>query len=585
MSEYIIELENVSYKYPGSSEYAIKNINLRIKKGERVLITGPSGAGKTTLCSIFNGLVPHHYGGELEGRAIVSGRDITEATIGELAFIAGLLFQDPSSQLISPTVEDEVAFGLENKGVSPEEIEKLVDYYLRYLGIEHLKGRTPQHLSGGQQQLVALAAVLAMEPEIYVLDEPTSNLDPINSEMVFKVIHRIAKERAKTLILVEHKLEKVIDIVDRLIVMNKGEIVYNGPFEGILDDINKYEEIINLGVPIPQVTQLYALFKKSNKINSSKIPLKVPEARDVFARYIDLQNQERIKDACLKYTFQDKYTQNRKEPIIKVEDVHFVYPNGVKALNGISLEIYRGEFVSILGQNGSGKTTLVKHFNGLLKPTSGRVIVDGMDTKEVKMIQLVKKVAYCFQNPDEQIFASRVRDELAYGPKNLGYPPEKIEELVTKVSKELGLYELLDKNPFELSMGQRQILAVASVLVMEPEILIVDEPTTGQDPKGARKIMDLMKSLNQQGKTIIVITHDMNLAAEYSDRIIVINNGKKLTEGTPREVFSNLNLLKKAHLEPPQVTQLALELGLPCIPLNVQECFEIFSQLWREKDE
>jgi len=579
MSKHVIKLKNVSYRYPGSSEYALKNVNLKIKEGEVVLITGPSGAGKTTLCSILNGLVPHHYGGELEGDAIVNGINVAEASIGELAFVAGLLFQDPSSQLINPTVEDEIAFGLENKGVPPEQINKVVDYYLRHMGIEHLRRRSPQHLSGGQQQLVALTAVLAMEPEIYVLDEPTSNLDPLNSEMVFEKIFKIAKEQAKTLILVEHKIEKVVDIIDRLIVMNSGQIIYDGPLENILEDTNKYDEIIELGVSIPQVTQLYALFRKSKRIATEKIPLKVSEAKKLFTKYIELQDHKTIEKVCPKY----KSTTPKKEknPIIKVENVHFVYPNGVKALDGVSLEIYRGEFVSILGQNGSGKTTLVKHFNGLLKPTSGKVIVDGMDTREVNMIQLVKKVAYCFQNPDEQIFASKVREELIYGPKNLNYPPEKIEEVVTKVSKELGLYDLLDKNPFELSMGQRQIIAVASVLTMEPEILIVDEPTTGQDPKGSHKIMNLMKSLNEQGKTIIVITHDMNLAAEYSDRIIVMNQGKKLLEGSPREVFNKIKILQKAHLEPPQVTQLTLELGIPCTPLNVQEGFDILCQLWK----
>jgi len=583
MSKYIIELEKVSYKYPGSSEYALRDINLKIKEGERVLITGPSGAGKTTLCSIFNGLVPHHYGGELEGKAIVNGINVTEATIGELSFVAGMLFQDPASQLLNPTVEDEIAFGLENKGVPREEIEKAIDYYLKYLGIEHLRGRSPQHLSGGQQQLVALAAVLAMEPEIYVLDEPTSNLDPLNSEMVFERISKFAEERGKTVILVEHKLEKVVDIIDRIVVMNRGQIIYDGLLENILDDVTKYNKIIEIGVPIPQVTQLYALFKKSKQVDTPKIPLKVPEAARIFGRYIELKNKERVESICSEYNTSTVHSYKKEDPIIKVENVHFVYPNGVKALDGVSLEIYRGEFVSILGQNGSGKTTLVKHFNGLLKPTSGRVIVDGMDTKQVSMLQLVKKVAYCFQNPDDQIFASKVWDELIYGPKNLGYSSERIKEVATRVAEELGLSELLDKNPFELSMGQRQILAVASVLTMEPEILIVDEPTTGQDPKGARKMMDLMKLLNEQGKTVVVITHDMNLAAEYSNRIIVMNQGRKLLEGEPREVFTKLEILREAHLEPPQVAELALELGISCVPLSIQEGFEILSILWREE--
>lgn len=556
MKDPIIKFDNVTYYYPSTSKPAIDGIDLRVSEGEIVLITGPSGAGKSTLCYMLNGIIPSSFGGELQGKVIVNGQNTVEHTIGELAFTAGLLFQDPSGQLISSTVEDEIAFGPENKGLSIEEINNKVNKYINYVNMGQFRNRHPQTLSGGQQQSVAFASILAMEPEIYVLDEPTSNLDPLGSELTLQLVKKIAQESNKTVILVEHKIEKVIDLVDRIIVMDKGKIVYDGLPDEVMSN---YEKLVDIGVIPPQITQLTSILKDQRGLNI-KVKTNLEEGVEELKKVIP-KIPSKIDTKTIDKQFKSFRTFD--QVAIEVKDLHFAYVPEVEVLHGVNLKIYDGEFLSIVGQNGSGKTTIVKHFNGILKPTSGDILVYGENTKEKTISYLSTKVGYCFQNPDHQIFSSRTWDEIAYGPKNLGYDKEKITDIVKTVSKMLGIEDILDENPYNLSKGQRQQIAVASILAMQPNIIIVDEPTTGQDPKQSRNMMELMKLLNREyNKTLVVITHDMNIAAEYSDRLVVMHSGEVLIEGTPREVFAHEELLKKSSLEPPQITKAMIRLGL-----------------------
>ncbi len=556
MKDPIIKFDNVTYYYPSTSKPAIDGIDLRVSEGEIVLITGPSGAGKSTLCYMLNGIIPSSFGGELQGEVIVNGQNTVEHTIGELAFTAGLLFQDPSGQLISSTVEDEIAFGPENKGLSIEEINNKVNKYINYVNMGQFRNRHPQTLSGGQQQSVAFASILAMEPEIYVLDEPTSNLDPLGSELTLQLVKKIAQESNKTVILVEHKIEKVIDLVDRIIVMDKGKIVYDGLPDEVMSN---YEKLVDIGVIPPQITQLTSILKDQRGLNI-KVKTNLEEGVEELKKVIP-KIPSKIDTKTIDKQFKSFRTFD--QVAIEVKDLHFAYVPEVEVLHGVNLKIYDGEFLSIVGQNGSGKTTIVKHFNGILKPTSGDILVYGENTKEKTISYLSTKVGYCFQNPDHQIFSSRTWDEIAYGPKNLGYDKEKITDIVKTVSKMLGIEDILDENPYNLSKGQRQQIAVASILAMQPNIIIVDEPTTGQDPKQSRNMMELMKLLNREyNKTLVVITHDMNIAAEYSDRLVVMHSGEVLIEGTPREVFAHEELLKKSSLEPPQITKAMIRLGL-----------------------
>lgn len=574
MKDPIIKFDNVTYYYPGTDKPALEGVNFSIGKGETVLITGPSGAGKSTLCYMLNGIIPNSFGGDLQGKVIVNGMNISESTIGELAFTSGLLFQDPSGQLICSTVEDEIAFGPENKGLSVEEINNTVDKYINYVNMDKFRERPPQALSGGQQQLVAFASILAMEPEIYILDEPTSNLDPLGSEMIFQLMKRIAKELNKTVILVEHKIEKIINLVDRIIVLDKGKVIYDGFPKDVMSN---YERLIDIGVIPPQITQLTSMLKDKKGLNvevKTSLEEGVEEIKKVLPDDIPKLDQEKINSKYKSFrTFNDV--------AIEIKDLHFGYTPEIEVLHGVNLKIYDGEFLSIIGQNGSGKTTLVKHLNGLLRPTSGEIFIYGENIKDKTIAYLSTKVGYCFQNPDHQIFSSKTWDEIAYGPKNLGYEDSKVEELVRYVSKILGIENLLDENPYNLSKGQRQQIAVASILAMQPNIIIVDEPTTGQDPKQSKSMMELMKKLNRDyNKTIIVITHDMNIAAEYSDRLVVMHSGHVLIEGNPREVFAHEELLRKSNLEPPQIAKAMIRLGLTNpLPINLDEAELLLDQI------
>ncbi len=574
----VINIENLRYKYPGKEEYALDGINLKVRRGEIVLITGRSGAGKSTLCYTLNGLVPQFFGGTIEGKVSVLGYDTTKTPVGFMSSKVGILFSEPASQLISATVEDEVAFPLENLGLSVEEINRRVEEALRFVGMLEYRDKPPYTLSGGQQQAVALATVLAMKPEIYVLDEPTSALDPIGTLLILELFKKIAKTEKKTFIIVEHKLEEFSSIVDRVVVMDKGKIVAEGSPREVLG--KKAEFLKKLGLESPQVSLFIQRLKEKLGINDDETPISIEEGVEWMKKHKKIIEEHlnppsnRIDEA--------NTPRNVGKKIIEVRDLVHIYPTTqTVALKGVSLDVYEGEMLAIIGHNGSGKTTLVKHFNGLLKPTKGYVKVYGRDTRTTPMYELIKLVGYVFQDPDKQIFSRRVYDELAFGPRNLGYTKEEVDRIVKDVAKTFGLDKYLNSTPFSLSRGDRQKVAIASILALNPKVLVVDEPTTGQDPTDRRIIMDLMKKLNKEGKTIVFITHDMNLVAEYASRVVVLHNGVKVMEGTPREIFSRVEELKKLKLKPPSITELfirardELSIDLP-LPLTVDEALSYF---------
>jgi len=587
MVKEVISIKNLTFTYAEGKKPALKNISLDVREGEIVLITGPSGAGKTTLIRCINGLIPHFFRGKMKGDVIVDGVNTRETTVAYLSSKIGTVFQDPSELLISPTVEDEIAFGLENFGYPVDEIERRIEKYIKLARLEKHRNRNPHTLSGGEQQSCVLASVLAVEPNILLLDEPTSNLDPIGSRMFFNLFAQLAKEERKTIVIVEHKLEELLPVADRLVVLYNGEIILNGNPQHLLTDAKKMYE---MGLKVPDVTLLFSELREKG-LDVKEIPMTVEDAYNILIKMIE---SKRIHPAKGEHTsiyekktrkeamaIGDRGEKAEHKPVIIVRDLWHVYPGGIEALRGVSLEIYPGEFIVILGQNGSGKTTLVKHFNGLLKPTRGEVIVYGMDTKTASIAELAKKVGYVFQNPDHQIFSRTVREEIAFGPKNLKLSEEEINERVAEAARILKIEEYLDENPFNLSWGLRQRVAIASILSMKPEVLIVDEPTTGQDHKTGREIMEILRQLNEKGITVIVITHDMKLAAEYAQRAIVMNEGRILLDGNIRYVFSEIEVLREAYLMPPQITQLALKLrkyGVP-VALRIEELVQFLNNI------
>lgn len=572
MKEATVLFDNFSFTYDGAKQPALADVNLQVQEGESILITGPAGAGKTTLCSCLNGLVPHFFRGKIRNKVVVKGVDTRRSSIARLSHIVGLLFQDPSDQLVSPTVEDDVAFGPENYGVEREEIQQRVAESLSLVRLSGYEKRVPHTLSGGEQQACALAGVLAMRPEILALDEPTSNLDPLGSKEVLDIVSRMAREGRRTLIVVEHKLEDFLPLCDRLVVMDAGRIVLLGSPQELFTG-GEVQVMKERGVNLPQVSLLgLRLCEESIWPEGQRLPITLGETKSALESILQGawgRTQQRSAGAPGGPT-----EAASGKPVIEVQDLWHTYPGGTVALRGIDLTILENEFVAIVGQNGSGKTTLVKHFNGLLEPTRGRVIVEGRDAGGQSVTQLSQQVGYCFQNPDHQICCKTVREEFIFGPANLGVDEAVIQSRMEEIAGRMGLEAVFEKRPFGLSKGERQKLAVASILMMEPNVVIIDEPTTGQDYRMGREMMELARRLHSEGKTVIVITHDMGIVAEYVDRVVVLREGQVLLDGSAREVFMKPDVLAMTSLEPPQITRLGQELngfGISVDVLTVEE--------------
>jgi energy-coupling factor transporter ATP-binding protein EcfA2 len=562
--DYDIIIDNVTFTYQSGKSPAISGINIRAERGETIAIMGPAGAGKSTVCRLLNGLVPQFFEGRMEGDVLVTGYSTREYSIGFLAYHVGLLLDDPSSQVISPSVQDEIAFGLENYGVPREEMAKRVQYYMKACRLQGYEERNPHTLSGGEQQACIIAAILAMQPRVLVLDEPTSKLDPVGSSQIYSLVADLARKREHTILIADNKVEELVGIVDRILLINHGEILLEGTPEEVMQNA---DQILKAGVKPPQVSELFHALA-ANDVKFKQVPITVDDAAAILRK---LLGATRISQT----PFSHKNDPVSNKPVIETNELWHAYPNGTPALNGVSIKIFEGEFMAIVGQNGSGKTTLIKHFNGLLKPSKGTVKVFGQDTTRTSTHELAKKIGFVFQNPDHQLFASTVRKELEFGLRNLKIPSDDIEPNVEYALNAVRLdRSVLDQSPISLSTALKQRVNIASVLAMRPSVLIVDEPTTGQDPVMAREVMELMRDQNRKGVTIAVVTHDMKLVAEYTSRCIVLRAGKVLLEGSPREVFTQTKILEETYLKPPQITRLAQTLrdvGVPPDIMTVEE--------------
>jgi energy-coupling factor transport system ATP-binding protein len=557
--------DEVSYAYRGG-DAAIRDVSLALEEGMVVLVTGPSGAGKTTICRAANGLIPHEFKGRLEGRVTIAGRyDSRNLGVSSLSKVVGVLSQDPETQLFNPSVEDEIVFGACNYGLPVDTIRERTERLLDLTRLGPHRRKNPHNLSGGQQQACALASILAFEPLVLVLDEPTSNIDPIGSQQVLDLVARLAREENRTTLLVEHKIEELADLVDEMIVIDRGEILHRGTVREVLEHV---EYIDSVGLSVPQVTLLCARLRTAGW-SIEELPIGVEEAAQILSPLIEKETLKRVPEPPPR-----RPQHESEEVVVSIGGLSHVYQDGTRALRDVDLEIRRGEFVGILGQNGSGKTTLVKHFNGLLKPTEGSVTVAGLDTRKASISEMALAVGYIFQNPDAQIFKMKVEEELAFGPQNVGLSDEEVERRVKEAADDLEISHLMDKNPFFLSKGEKQRVAVAAVMAMHPDILVLDEPTTGQDFKRAREIMDLAVRLHNEGQTVVVITHDMNLAAEYCDRVVIMEGGSVLLDAPTREAFLADDDLETSSLRPPQITMLGKALGYPWAWLTVDEAVE-----------
>jgi cobalt transport protein ATP-binding subunit len=557
-----VNVSGLTYRYRGQQKPALGGVDLKVAEGEFVVIMGPSGAGKSTLCVALNGLIPHFFRGKMEGEVHVGGRSTREGNVGEFAQEVGLVFQDFEAQLFSTNVALEVAFGPENFRVERGEMVERVERMLGQVRLEGFEKRTPATLSGGQKQRLAIASVLAIEPRILCLDEPTTDLDPVGKLGIFEIAEDLKNRDDVTLIVVEHETEETLD-ADRIIVLRDGEIVADRPAREVLRDVELLQESSVMPLQVTRFFHEMGLWQ-------GQLPLTPQDGVAEFRRrgwQVNPERHGRLVEADA------KREEGYGEPVIEVEGLTYSYPNGVVALEGVDLTVRRGEFLAVLGQNGSGKTTLVKHFNGLLKPTEGTVRVGEDETTERGLRSLGQRVGYVFQNPDHQIFSDTVSEEVAFGPKIRGMDEGEIRERVEEALAAVGMEGRGDEDPFGLTKGERQRVAVASVLAVRPEVLILDEPTTGLDYAEQRSMMDLVKSLNESGSTIIAVTHTMWVVAEYAHRAVVVRDGKIALQGTVREVFVEEEELRDAALLPPHIVSFGSALGYPV--LSVEEMLEV----------
>ncbi|MBA4420134.1 MAG: cobalt ABC transporter ATP-binding protein [Anaerolinea sp.] len=562
MSEPVIRIQDLRYRYRGQKENALDGINLEMNKGEFMVIMGPSEAGKSTLAATINGLIPHFHIGKLKGDVVVLGRNTRDKTVAQMAEVVGMVFQDFEAQLFSTNVELEVAFGPENFGVDREEMRRRINENLQYVGLEAFRRRAPSTLSGGQKQKLAIASVLALKPTILVMDEPTTDLDPISKMGVFEITHRLCKRDDLTLMIIEHETEEAL-FADRLALIKDGKLVKVGDAREILRDVDLMSDMGLMPLGIPR-------FFKS--MGGKALPLTPEEGVIAFKQAGWNIPQKAYTDMVAN---ENAALDRMNQPIIQCTDLVYEYDKNVKALDGVSMEIFEGEMIAIVGQNGSGKTTLAKHFNGLLLPTSGEVFVHGVPTRDQGVFKLGQKVGYVFQNPDHQIFSETVFDEVAFSPRLRKLTEEEVKRSVSEALEAVGLAGYEKEDPFSLTKSGRQRVAVASILAAKPEVLILDEPTTGLDYAQQRGLMDMVRQLNQNGSTIIFVTHHMWVVAEYAKRVFVMKDGKVILNGSTREVFSHDQELRNAYLRPPHFVEFSNMLGKTFLnPQEMENCIK-----------
>lgn len=554
-----ITLFDFSFRYPSSTGPVLKGIHLEIPKGEVVGIMGPAGAGKSTLVFALGGQIPDFIHGTHSGTITVGAQNPITASPRTMADTIGIVFQDFESQLFSSTVELEIAFAMENRGVDPESMRRRVREIEAIIGLSGFSKRPPGSLSGGQKQRLVIGSVLALNPEILCFDEPTTDLDPAGKEEVFSLIrslcrsqhHAPGEEAIQNGIIIEQETEEMAAL-DRLILMDKGTIIADGPPKAVMKDISLFQQ---LGLrPLPVCEYFAAL-----GIESSKQLLSVPDAVSLFhASDLEIDTsryQEIIKADSIR-------TQRYGPEIISIRGVSFGYEDNL-VIRNLNLTIRRQECLAIAGANGSGKTTVSRLLAGLIHPDSGSVTVAGMDTQHHSIHDLSRVIGYVFQNPDHQIFSDTVFEEVAYGVRLHGFSPDQVSLRVAEALLAVGMEGKEDYDPFSLPRGDRQRVAVASVLAIQPDIIILDEPTTGLDYQDQVRMMELVADLNQKGHTIIIITHAMWVLAEYMHRVVLLRDGEIIADGTPRTILSNPPLLAENSMKAPQITEFSTKIGYP----------------------
>ncbi len=527
---------------------AIDEVNLDIEPGQFIAILGHNGSGKSTLAKHMNAILE-----PTSGTMWVNGKDTkNEDNIWEVRQTAGMVFQNPDNQIIGTVVEEDVGFGPENLGVPTEEIWQRVEDSLSAVGMIEYRYHSPNKLSGGQKQRVAIAGVVAMRPKCIVLDEPTAMLDPNGRKEVLRTVEELRKREKVTVILITHYMEEVID-ADRVIVMDKGHVVMDGTTREIFSQVERLKQY---RLDVPQVTLIGHELKKQGY----DIPAGILTTEELLEALLKCKTQEHLHEKTVISRKVPLYPNDK--PLLKLENLNYVYSPGnayeKHALKDINLDIFAGEFIGVIGHTGSGKSTMIQHLNGILKATSGALYYRGTNiySEKYNFRDLRNNVGLVFQYPEHQLFEIDVLTDVCFGPKNQGLSEEEAKERALEALKLVGLPEkYYDVSPFDLSGGQKRRVAIAGVLAMKPQVLVLDEPTAGLDPKGRDEILDQIAYLQKAGHlTVILVSHSMEDIAKYVDRIVVMNKGSKMFDGAPKEVFAHYKELEKVGLAAPQVT-------------------------------
>jgi len=557
MSEYEIELDDVTFTYADETT-ALANISLRARTGECVAVLGANGAGKSTLCFLLSGIVPHIFGGGRSGTVSVAGHDPWNNPLHTTARVCGVMLQDPEVQLFNPNVFTEMAFGPSNLQVEREEIIHRIGESLALLHLEGMEKRNPRDLSGGQKQRVALGAVLTMRPRVLVLDEPTSQLDPIGRWEVAEAIRRLKSTQQMTIVLTTHETDDILDLADQVIILDRGRIVLAGSPAQVF---SQPEVLAASGVRLPI---LLDILHNANRLVGKPLALTEQQLRQLDATRVGDEINTMISRGQIEVRSERTpgpvESETNRDFALEADHLTYEYPGNppVVALRDINLSIRQGEIVGIIGQNGSGKSTLVKSFVGLLRPTRGEVRVNGQDISRVPVGQMSQRVGLVLQNPDYQLFTSSTREEILFGLTNIGVTGSAAEEKLHEVLQWVGLEQELETFPFRMSFGDRRKLAVAATVALDPQVLILDEPTTAQDHRGRYQIAEIGRRFrDEKGRTVLMITHDMDLIARYAERLIVMWDGQVLLDGPTAEVFRQVEVLERTFLHPPIAAQVA----------------------------
>ncbi|NBI58422.1 ATP-binding cassette domain-containing protein [Lachnospiraceae bacterium] len=549
MKEPIIKFENFGFQYDAQAEPTLKDINLEIYPGEKILIAGPSGCGKSTMTHCMNGLIPFAYPGESTGKLTIQGKETKNLSIFEISRMVGTVLQDLDGQFIGLTVAEDIAFALENACVGQEDMKKTVRQVARQVGIGDHLGHSPDALSGGQKQRVSMAGVMVNEVSILLFDEPLANLDPATGKKAIEIIDRIQEETGATVIIIEHRLEDVLwRDVDRIVLMKDGRIVTDAP----PDELLSTDVLLENGIREP-------LYLTALKYAGVKI---TPECQPRSIRSLTLTEEDKNKVRTWFHARKKGKEKQESRPLLTAEKIDFTYDNGFHALKDINISIDEGELLAIVGTNGAGKSTFSKVVCGFEKQQLGTLEFQGQDMKKYSIKERADRIGYVMQNPNQMISKPMIFDEVAFGLRQRNVPESEITAKVEEVLKICGLYPFRKWPVSALSFGQKKRVTIASILALNPQMIILDEPTAGQDYRHYTEIMEFLNELHGRGITVVMITHDMHLMLEYAQRAVVFSGGQVIADDTSANILTNPEIIGRANLKETSLYDLSLLCGI-----------------------